>query len=837
MSPEIESLLRDEGWVRALARRLVRDASEADDLVQEAWLAARRGPAEAAVAPKRWLAAVLRNEARQRARGDARRARRERSAARGEATPSASELLERLEVRERVVRAVRELDEPYRTAILLRWFEGLAPREIARRRGVPRRTVHSWLARGLEQLRARLRRELGSEKGAWLLALLPLCAPPGAPAGAVPEIPWIGAAAMTANVKLALLGLAAAGAAAAWIVVARRAEPARVEPQAAFAAPRVEPVAELRIDGAAPAAAPAPAREALAVAVQPEPPATESATLARTIAGRAVDLDDRPLAGLAVGLRADGALVAEARTAGDGSFELAAEALHGELVLLDEAWTPVLRPLLWRAEEEVLVLVAAPRIELAGHVLDVDRRPAEGARLRIDFDEGLRARFGAVLDHSQLVEPSDRADADGGFALPQVPRTDLARLRIDLPGYETRFVPLPEASDWAMEIVLDELYEGVLVLRGRVVDEEGAAVAGAWISLDGSTAETAPDGTFALDLDGPGESGVLQAAAAGRRPARIERTGETNLDPAAWPRPLELVLTGAPAAIRGRVVDAAGAPVPDAKLRLVDPTPFGSLPVPGMNADIVIGTDLESLLDGRRFSYGDRSADDEGRFALTGLDARAYVVEAIDRRTLAWTSATLAASADGEEVELRLPDVGPTRPVAGRVVHPDGSPAAGARVLLEARRAEQNESEWIEGAEAVADEEGRFAFATGGAAATHLWLDGPEPGSGLYVELAGLDLEDLEVVLPRTCHVQVVLTDPAEADAVRFLDAEGATLNPVRFHGNLAWGQERLDLSEGRSEAVLVSELAAWLVLEREEAEVRRVPLALAHGELNTVRP
>lgn len=42
MSPDIEILLRDESWVRALAQQLVRDGAAADDLVQEAWLAARR---------------------------------------------------------------------------------------------------------------------------------------------------------------------------------------------------------------------------------------------------------------------------------------------------------------------------------------------------------------------------------------------------------------------------------------------------------------------------------------------------------------------------------------------------------------------------------------------------------------------------------------------------------------------------------------------------------------------------------------------------------------------------------------------------------------------------
>jgi hypothetical protein len=390
-----------------------------------------------------------------------------------------------------------------------------------------------------------------------------------------------------------------------------------------------------------------------------------------------------------------------------------------------------------------------------------------------------------------------------------------------------------------MEISLGGTYEGVAILAGRVIDEKGAPVADAWVALDGSTARTGPDGAFTLDADDPGETGVLWAAAAGRRPARLERAAASNAAPGAWPEPLELVVGGAPAVIRGRVVDAAGEPVPNAKLRLVDPTDFGSMPIDGMSANILIGSHLESLLAGRRFTYGDVDADDLGRFVLRGLVERAYRVEAIDKRTLVHASASFLAGpdAEGEEVELRLPEAAPPQRVAGRVVHVDGTPAEGARVVLEARRAaEENGTQWTEGAETHADEDGAFAFESGGAA-THLWIEGSDPGSGEYVPLAGLDLEDLELVLARTCHAQVVLTDPTEATSVRFLDAEGRVLNPIRFHGNLAWGQDRLELADGRSEAVLLSELAVWLALDRDGEEIRRVPIALVPETLNTLRP
>ena len=69
---ESEALLIHAGWVRRLALALVRDPAEADDLVQDTWLAAVRHAPERA--PRSWLERVLRNAWRQRWRGEHRAA-------------------------------------------------------------------------------------------------------------------------------------------------------------------------------------------------------------------------------------------------------------------------------------------------------------------------------------------------------------------------------------------------------------------------------------------------------------------------------------------------------------------------------------------------------------------------------------------------------------------------------------------------------------------------------------------------------------------------------------------------------------------------------------------
>jgi RNA polymerase sigma factor (sigma-70 family) len=176
----VESLLAHRGWVRTLASALAQPA-DADDLEQEAWLAAlERPPADEA--PRAWLATVLRRTASNMRRTLARRGARERAAARPEAV-AAEDLVALAETHERVVRAVLALPEPYRSTILLRFFEGLSPTEIARRTTTPLDTVKARLRRGLARLRG--------EGRSWSAVLL-------AP----------GALAMTLKTKLAIAGVA-----------------------------------------------------------------------------------------------------------------------------------------------------------------------------------------------------------------------------------------------------------------------------------------------------------------------------------------------------------------------------------------------------------------------------------------------------------------------------------------------------------------------------------------------------------------------------------------------------------------------------------------------------
>jgi RNA polymerase sigma-70 factor (ECF subfamily) len=183
--PTGEELARHARWIRGLSRALLRDEAAAEDLVQEAWLVAlTRPPREGRLRP--WLREVARNLAGRHHRGTARRAAREERARIPPEPEAPDAFAERLETEQRVTRELAALAEPFRSTLMLRYYEELEPAEIAARLDLPGGTVRWRLARGLALLRERLDRAHGGDRRAWSLALIPLARPGGAAgAGAV----------------------------------------------------------------------------------------------------------------------------------------------------------------------------------------------------------------------------------------------------------------------------------------------------------------------------------------------------------------------------------------------------------------------------------------------------------------------------------------------------------------------------------------------------------------------------------------------------------------------------------------------------------------------------
>lgn len=550
--PNLDALRRNDAFLRVVARSLARDDAEADDLLQDARLRVlkaadvderRTGPRGV----RAWLAAVVRSAAASLARGSSRRERRERTSASGasDVGPSAAELAERMETGRRVAHAVLALDPPLRDAVLLRWYEGLPPREAAVRLAVPVETLRSRLKRAHAELRSRLAKDYGSAEGL-AAALLPFTGAfrgavgvDGAVGGGGTAAVAIGGTLMTTKTKAVAGIIFAVVVAAAWRVAqGGRGDLLRSDPTAGTAS-------QARL-GAAPAATAVLSARDRAVDSAPfAESATDSAPTGAAKTGRLVvrllDADRAPIAGATVVLydnhrprgcqprcatSAAGVAVFEDLPPGSYAVSHPASFAFG-------AWTTVSAGS--TAETELVVPTGAT---VEGFVRDESGAAVPGAIVYVSSFGGFPTAAG-------------RAGDDGAY------RVAFLHRQVNLSAFADGFVPATAVNVDAFpgqiarrELVLRRASE---VLRGKVVDAHGAPLIGVavfaagsarpprpeapWASETSRQATTGPDGGFAIPID------------------RRERTIVT-----AW-RP--------GFAITETVVDAGSEPLPETVLRLV----------------------------------------------------------------------------------------------------------------------------------------------------------------------------------------------------------------------------------------------------------------------------
>src|SRR4051812_41606245 len=172
--PTNEQLMAEMGWVRRLARALVKDDAIADDVAQDTWLVATEQHPDVDRPLRPWLARVVSNLVRTRRRGDSRREDRHAAIVDDRAVPTPAELVERVELQRAVAEELLALAEPYRSTVLLHFIEDYSSADIARRLGIPSGTVRRRLKVGLDHLRDGLRKRTDRPKRGWLAALVPL---------------------------------------------------------------------------------------------------------------------------------------------------------------------------------------------------------------------------------------------------------------------------------------------------------------------------------------------------------------------------------------------------------------------------------------------------------------------------------------------------------------------------------------------------------------------------------------------------------------------------------------------------------------------------------------
>jgi RNA polymerase sigma-70 factor (ECF subfamily) len=510
-SDELEKLMSELSWLKRLATALVRDESDADDLVQETWLvASERAPTDGRPL-KPWLSRVALNLVRMKSRASKRRLAREAAVEpETDEAPAPEDLVDRVRAQRIVADEVLRLAEPYRSTILLHYFEGLSSADIARRAGIPEGTVRRRLKVALDELRGRIRAQERTTGQPVVAALAPLA---GKALGGLVVKKVIA-------LVLVVIGLVVLG-----TQLYKRRERTS------------EPVAAVAVgSGSAPA-----------VTTPITAPAPQVVVSVTDGAGPVVNAYVRfePVSGDVVVVK----------TAADGTAALSLAAGHWSIAASAEGHEPAATSVDVTADTRVPLVLALGGQTLTGIVKDVTGGEIAGARIdaaRLD----LSARAGAAV----AVTYSDSA---GRYKL--VLGSGQILVAASHPEYaaQTRYVDLGAigaTTDFAL--VPGGVIEGVV----RAV-RTNQPVAGAVVRATsfGSALELAEGNERRVTADAAGRFRV-----AGLRPAAYELSARAGALSSRVTVGVDIgvaeqltnvvVLVSATATIRGKVVDDAGAP-------------------------------------------------------------------------------------------------------------------------------------------------------------------------------------------------------------------------------------------------------------------------------------
>lgn len=803
--------LRHTRWLRSLAGRLANDPELAEDLAQTAWVRALAMPSETRPVTRSWWRRVVWNAWSQNLRDEARRRQREREVAPAANEPASADLVQNAQIQRRVLEAVLDLDLRYRTVILMRYYEELPLREIARRLDAPVATVKTRLNRALHRLRRDLD-EVHGDRDAWATVALPW---PQLLGG----IPMKAKLAASSAVVIAALAIV-------WTVVLRSpGEPMPVSAgeSASVRVPdeRVGETPESTADARKPAQVSEP--RPVAVAVPPE---------SVTISGRVIDVSGHPVAGVGVLVQGNGG--SSATTDERGAFEIARPELEGQIAIADPRFFELLPVRIGPSTkpDARLVAVVAHAIQLDVAISDQDGSPLGNAEATFLLPQSFRSRFDEVLDHSRDRTWSATGDDTGrirGWTVGSVPG---ATLLIRVPGFPPERVPAPVLSS-LVEVVLSRPGAADGVLLGEVTDALGIPVPEVRIALGGARTVSRDDGSFTLPLADTRGARRIVAMKAGYQ-AVVRILEESELDPSGdSPAFVHLALGFEPLTLSGRVVDASSEAVAGAKVWAKDVTAFGSQALA-----------VESFLAEGGPTWSFALTDEAGRFTVNGLLDRPYTLAVLVSSTQQRIDAGPFA-AGSRDLRIELAEV-ETHQVAGRVVTGDGEPLEGARVrassqtlVIERGRGGTTSYGDRDGPEAVTDAEGRFAL-------------GPLARHGVYVSVSSdrtlpfsidLDgegtpgrLDELVLTVSRRLHVQVELSDAGLADHAAVLDAQGQRINVSVFKGQSRDWNPRIPIHEGRTTVFAVPGRAATLVLYLDGEERLRTPLDLTPDGVNVIR-
>ncbi len=850
--PTIESLLEHADWVRGLARTLVRDPDRADDVVQETWLSALESPPRDATNPRGWLGAIVRNAVRQRARSDERRSAREAAAARTEAQSDTADLVARAALQRELVGHVLALEEPYRTTVLLRFFEGLEAIAIAERDAIPLSTVRSRLQRALELLRRRLDAEHGDRR-AWMAALLPLTSA----RGLAPATAGSGTIAIVLGLAWKLSLIAAFACAIGWAAKSgMRAQSVEVvSTRSATEVPTLEPVMEVHRTDRTPVARASSTQATKPTSARLPDEITALGTI--TVRGLVIDPQGRPVPDLPLRVRelnvpypfeADpiriagnpmlrwhwprgqgDTLVADiathGRTSRDGTFELEMRGQTPLVELETDEWILIGDGRASGRDERVHV--AAPAITVSGIVVGEDGTPAAKACLSVSLScEAMPdlpvALYGGNTWKSWTAESDDR----GSFRFPAIASAGAASIVAKLGDLASESVRVPDHPADDVRVVLKRVSRPPrTILRGVVVDPNGAAVTGADVRLGENSCRSDEGGRFELGVSWVGEGTPLTATHPGHEAAVIEAFDQRFDLHSGGLDGIVLRLGGTPMTLGGRILDADGRPCAAWNVDLEDGTPFGS----GSGS-------VEGATVGRIPRQEMAKSDAEGRFLLEGLRSRPYRVRVWSERECLVLIGD-SVDAGRQDLEFRIPRDGRIPSVRGGVVGQRGEPVTGADVSVSFTLSNQNGAENFVRCKTVqTDSEGRFEIEDVPRRNAYLTVSSANLDEVRHFPIPTEDGSEVHIQANVVCRFRVELRSDDPADQFILLDEDGAKLFVTRYEMTF-WDKDK-SVPRGEKEFPVcrVSETAGTIVLLRGGVELRRQTIHLAGPDLQILQ-
>ncbi|KAA3605759.1 MAG: carboxypeptidase regulatory-like domain-containing protein [Planctomycetota bacterium] len=307
--------------------------------------------------------------------------------------------------------------------------------------------------------------------------------------------------------------------------------------------------------------------------------------------------------------------------------------------------------------------------EVRGVVFNQNNQPLIGVKIILQEDtESQQFRHRQLPLLTGLSHLQTETDSQGKFKLGGIPNGRI-RIQAEAPGYSPAFSgPLSKVTQDSDQDVRLTLFPAAR-LHGVVVGPQGESVPGAELRIEIPSYplaefQTAPDGSFQIDLPKRWSTLELQCRARGFLPSQIK------LDPDEIGSKLEIRLDRL-GLISGQVLDSTSKPVAGAILRLI--------PYSRLNPNQLHHLSAETLAEARSDGQGffslspNLSKDWKDRFLLLATAPGMAVAKS---RGL-WISAREQNSLKDISIIMRSGSS-----ISGQVVTPTGQPAEGARVHL-----------------------------------------------------------------------------------------------------------------------------------------------------------